>query len=567
MRSLDICHAHIGTSIRMRLKILPFVDGNLPMSYCMTPHLSRFSHGPETSPREDLRRASPRAILPTERVFQASIDGAGACNLPIAWTSCGRAHSLDAVHTGGHSFCGDGTHAPNRHDDSPTIRIQHDFDEVVSAKDSYLLDMQSEGSILHYQNEKRHIKASEDSLRNVSIYTERYFQPVLEDLRSRGLELMMRIPEKSASDSAGEDKWDPLFITPYKDTSIEFTKPLKTKTQTIKSYVRPLESSFDYSLPNNYSRRSEESEVQLPNFSIDFTEYVLGSMIERVSDSFDLYATIFLLAHDVLVPKNDVWASTVLQISHEVYDVWMRASRNFEKTAYAPTGVRITPPAFYCNISHTPDGPYYIVEGQFVSNKATPDSNANNRLDILRCKMVDTENAYMSLAGSSHKMHIEIFRGDFSLMSFRIPWGIRKTGYMLDEPDDQIVTKLDPWKGFNKNTPGVWTHDRLHMCVSGWEDAPSKINLPVLFEWIQHHVLMGASHIFAGVTFDWGSPHMRAINHALASFRDDGLVSVTSHVGDRIDGAYRCTFLLSPYFPSEHTLHRHRHRHHLLPSR
>ena len=491
--------------------------------------------------------------MPTERVFQASTDGAGACNLPIAWTSCGDAHSL--LTTDAHGFCGDGKLMPNRNID-PTIRIRHDFDEVVTSKDSYCLDSQSEGSVLHHLPDRLFMGASDDSLRNVSIYTERYFQPVLEDLRSRGLELMMRLMGTSISSDVTEvEKWEPLFSV-----------NLKTETQTIKSYVRPLESSFDYSLPNNYSRRSEESEVQLPNFSIDFTEYVLGSMIERVSDSFDLYATIFLLAHDVLVPKNDVWASTVLQISHEVYDVWMRASRNFEKTAYAPTGVRITPPAFYCNISHTPDGPYYIVEGQFVSNKATPDSNANNRLDILRCKMVDTENAYMSLAGSSHKMHIEIFRGDFSLMSFRIPWGIRKTGYMLDEPDDQIVTKLDPWKGFNKNTPGVWTHDRLHMCVSGWEDAPSKINLPVLFEWIQHHVLMGASHIFAGVTFDWGSPHMRAINHALASFRDDGLVSVTSHVGDRIDGAYRCTFLLSPYFPSEHTLHRHRHRHHLLPS-
>ena len=215
----------------------------------------------------------------------------------------------------------------------------------------------------------------------------------------------------------------------------------------------------------------------------------------------------------------------------------MRASRNFEKTVYAPTGVRST--VFYCNISHTPDGPYYIVEGQFVSNRASPDSNANRRLDILRCKMEDTENAYMSLAGTSQEMRIEILRSDFSLMSFRIPWGIRKTGYMLDEPDDQIVTKLDPWKGFNKSTPGLWTHDRLHMCASGWEDNPSKINLPVLFEWIQHHVLMGASHIFAGVTFDWGSPHMRSINRALTSFRDDGLISVTSHVGDRIDGAYR----------------------------
>ena len=421
---------------------------------------------------------------------------------------------------------------------NPTIRIRHDFDEVVTAKDSYFLDLQSEGSILHHLGEKLQMGASENSLKNVSIYTERYFQPVLEDLRNRGLELMMRIMGRTVESSvAEEDKWDPLFST-------------NLRNQGTSDGVRPLESSFNYLLPNNYSRRSEEREVQLPNFSIDFTEYVLGAMIERVSDSYDLYATLFLLAHDVLIPKNDVWAGTVVQISSEVYDVWMRAAKNFEKTVYTPTGVRMVPPAFYCNISHTPDGPYYIVEGQFVSNKASPDSNANKRLDILRCKMEDTESAYMNLAGTSQEMRIEILRGDFSLLSFRIPWGIRKAGYMLDEPDDQVVTKLDPWKGFNKSTPGIWTHDRLHMCASGWEDTPSKINLPVLLEWIQHHVLMGASHIFAGVAFDWSSQHMRSINRVLTSFLDDGLLSITSHMGDKIDGTYRYVILLLPCFIS-----------------
>ena len=405
-----------------------------------------------------------------------------------------------------------------------TLRT-HDFDEVVTVKDSYYLDMQTEGSVLHYLHDKLFMGASVESLKIVSIYAERYFQTVLEDLRSRGLELMMRIPEQSpSSEFAREVKWDPLFA------------PVKIEVPVIS--LKPVENYF---LPNNYSRRSEEREVQLPNFSVDFTEYALGGMIERVSDSYDLYATVFFLSQSLLEPQDISPATmTVQKISPEVSEVWMTAARNFEKTAYTPTGVRMTPPGFYCNISHTPNGPYYIVEGQFVSNKASPDSNANKRLDILRCKMEDTESAYMNLAGSSEDMRIEIIRGDISLMSFRIPWGIRKTGFMLDEPVDQVVTKLDPWKGFNKSTPGIWTHDRMHLCVSGWEDTPSKVTLPVLLEWIQHHVLMGASHIFAGVAFGWDSKHMHSINRIVSSFIDDGLVSITSHSGDNIDGAYRC---------------------------
>ena len=475
-------------------------------------------------------------------MFQASTDGAGACNLPTAWTSCDGARTLDTVDSSENDFCGDGSQIPNRNI-NPNIQTEHDFDEVVTVKDSYYLDLQTEGSVLHYLHDKLFMGASVDSLKIVSIYTERYFQTVLEDLRSRGLELMMRVMGKSVIDvDPVEKKWDPLF----------------TANQKVHSFfgnLRPVESSFDYSLPNNYSRRSEEHEVELPNFSIDFTEYALGGMIERVSDSYDLYATVFFISHDVLVPKDASWANTVVQISSEVYEVWMTAARNFEKTVYTPTGVRMTPPGFYCNISHTPDGPYYIVEGQFVSNKASPDSNANKRLDILRCKMQNTESAYMNLAGSSEDMRIEIIRGDFSLMSFRIPWGIRKTGFMLDEPDDQVVTKLDPWKGFNKSTPGIWTHDRMYLCVSGWEDTPSKVNLPVLLEWIQHHVLMGASHIFLGVTFGWDSKHMHSINRIVSSFIDDGLLSITSHSGDNIDGTYRCV-LCSSSSDSDSMLHR-----------
>ena len=484
--------------------------------------MSRFSHGPEVVLRQDLYHAPLRAILPTERVFQASYDAAGACHLPPAWTSCDGARTLDTADSSENGFCnGEGTRSMKRYD---TLRT-HDFDEVVTVKDSYYLDVQTEGSVLHYLHDKLFMGASVDSLKIVSIYTERYFQTVLEDLRSRGLELMMRIPEQSpSSEFAAEEKWDPLFA------------PVKIEVPIIS--LKPVENYF---LPNNYSRRSEEHEVELPNFSIDLTEYALGGMIERVSDSYDLYATVFFLSQSLLEPQDISPATmTVQKISPEVSEVWMTAARNFEKTAYAPTGVRMTPPGFYCNISHTPNGPYYIVEGQFVSNKASPDSNANKRLDILRCKMEDTESAYMNLAGSSESMRIEIIRGDFSLMSFRIPWGIRKTGFMLDEPADQVVTKLDPWKGFNKSTPGIWTHDRMHLCVPGWEDIPSKVTLPVLLEWIQHHVLMGASHIFAGAVFSWDSKHMHTINRIVSSFIDDGLVSITSHSGDNIDGTYRC---------------------------
>ena len=406
----------------------------------------------------------------------------------------------------------------------------HDFDERVKSDDTYNLNTTQEASFFHYQISRPKCVASEVSLGIKSVYTVRYFDAVLTDLQVRGLELMMRmygdVSTKPVDNAVRE--WDTLFLS--SDIAIRPSSKYAASTSA---------KDRTYMLPNNFSRRFEQSEVRLPNFAVDFSDYVLGAMIERTSDSFDLYATVFMLCHDILLPRKGKSAETGQTISPEVHDVWKIAINTFGETVYNEMGVRKTPTPFYCNISHTEGGPYYVVDGSFVPNSLTFDSNANRRLDILRCKMEDTESAYMNLAGTSKEMRIEILRGDFSLLSFRIPWSDRKTGYMLDTPDDQVVTIIDPWKGFNKSTPGVWTHDRLHMCIPGWEDAPSKVYLPIFLEWIQHHLLMGADHIFTAMTMSWNSSSFELTRRVLSSFIDEGVLSMNTHGGDDTDFAYR----------------------------
>jgi hypothetical protein len=487
--------------------------------------------------------ASSKTILPTEKIFQASLDGAGACRLPRTYTSC-RNTSTSAsgrlVPDKEVPFCGDGT--LSQHEKRGVEFGIHDFDERVLSVDAYNLNSTQDASLFHYLVSRPELVASEVSLGIKSVYTLRYFDAVLTDLQVRGLELMMRmygdVSTKTVDNAVSE--WKPLFTT--SDISIRpFSKYDLEVNGGGEVYGAASTHAKDrtYMLPNNFSRRSEESEVRLPNFAVDFSDYVLGAMIERTSDSFDLYATVFMLCHEIVLPKNGKSAESGETISPEVHDVWKRAINTFGETEYNEMGVRKTPAPFFCNISHTEGAPYYIVEGSFVPNSLTTDSNSNKRLDILRCKMEDTESAYMNLAGSSEEMRVEILRGDVSLLSFRIPWGSRKTGFMLDTPDDQVVTIFDPWKGFNKSTPGVWTHDRLHMCVPGWEDAPSKATLPIFYEWIQHHLLMGADHIFTAMTMSWKSSSFELTRRVLRSFIDEGVLSMNTHAGDDIDFAYR----------------------------
>lgn len=488
----------------------------------------RYSHSTEPENSDGLRSfLYTRAILPTETTFQSAIGSGGSCLLPIEWTRCGKL--AEGVVTNPVMSCVDPNALPRRYvSTKPVPLTRHDFDELVTGENSYFLNKDTEGSVLHFLWHRDDYGASMAALQKSSVYTDRYFGSVIADLKERGLELMMRIKDVGPDIHAptAEDTWVSLFT----EDDVKRADPYANK---------PIESTFNFKLPYNFSTRSSEYEVKLPNFAVDYSDYAIGAMIERVSDSFDLYATVFFLCHSLLEPKLGPSAQSALAISAEVYDPWKLAFRHFEKTAYSPNGMRKTPPSFYCNISHSEGGPYYIVRGMFIPNKLSPDSNANKRLDIFRCKMKDTEEAYLNLAGTSAELRIEILRGNFSLMRFRIPWKSRKTGFMLSEPPDVVTTKHNAWKGFNRSTPGVWTHDKLYMCVPGWEDMPGKMTLPIFLEWIQYHLLLGVSHIFTAATFGWDSHYMATILNTVGSFIDDGTLTLASHSGDNVNEAYR----------------------------
>ena len=421
---------------------------------------------------------------------------------------------------------------------------QHNFDAIVNIDDSYILDNDNIASIhiyqdLYYENENAmsldsYSNNNGNSGSNINtksdLYRPKYRDPVMNDLHSRGLDLLFKIRDKvytTPPPPSPEDTWGNIFPT------------VLSRLDFLEKYRR--EESFNFKLPNNFSTRAIEYDVKLPNFAIDYSEYLLGAMIERVADTYELYATMFFLCHSLLDGKKDASGSSASgeRVSGEVRNVWKHAMVHFESTKYTSNGIREKPPIFYCNISNNGDGSYYIVEGEFVPNNLTPDSNGNKRTDILRCKMQNTEQAYMLYARTDTLMHIEIIRNEDSLMRFYVPWKTRKTGFMLDEPEGQIVTKFDPWKGFNKNKPGVWEMDNIYMCVPGWEDLPSKAALPLFLEFFQHHFLLGVDHIFTGILLGWKSRHMKTILNIFGSYIDEELLTVTSHAGDGLDGVYR----------------------------
>ena len=67
---------------------------------------------------------------------------------------------------------------------------------------------------------------------------------------------------------------------------------------------------------------------------------------------------------------------------------------------------------------------------------------------------------------------------------------------------------------------------------------PCTQSLSIYLEFIQHHLLLGVSHIFLSAPFSWNGTIMNQLQRILRSFIEEGTVSITSHSDDDIDYLY-----------------------------
>lgn len=269
-----------------------------------------------------------------------------------------------------------------------------------------------------------------------------------------------------------------------------------------------------------------KKKTNLPAFTINENDFILSSMIERSSNSWDLYLTTFMLCHSMLA-EDDHNTVGVESVHPVMKDKWSRAMNNFKKTTYMPSGVRNQKynEEYYCSIKHFPSSTAYIVPGVFMPNRLTADRNSNRKLDILRCPMKNSKYSYYNYIDTNFSISVDILRGNGnnSMISFTIPWKTRKTGYLLSTPPS--ASKLDAWKGYDKllkRKPTTKKLDKLHICLPSSNVYPSKNLLPVFLEFISHHLLVGASHIHLPVQFGWNSIYMQEYLTIFKSYIDEG---------------------------------------------
>ena len=207
--------------------------------------------------------------------------------------------------------------------------------------------------------------------------------------------------------------------------------------------------------------------------------------------------------------------------------------RTFTTVRYLPSGARmqeLDSEKFYCKISHSPESEYYTVPGLFLPNRLTTDNNANRLLDIIRCPMTDSANAFMKFATSNGNISVSIIRGKDEISRFSVPWKSRRTGYL--QSTSKAASRMDTWKGHYSTLDGKASVkdpvDLLHICIPGSQRKPNKEALPLILEYISHHLLIGASHITLPVSLPWGSPDMNRYIDVLQSFIQEGISCLRS---------------------------------------
>jgi hypothetical protein len=226
----------------------------------------RFAHGCE--PIENSERGKydwMKAIIPTELIFQGSNSGPGACKLPLKWTSCG-VDKNPAILIGNDSYCGDGLQNPAER--SMSNNDIHDFDYTVYAKDSYFLNMHNEGSIFHFlaADVLMGLHATAHAFKTNSIYTQNYFPSVLQDIRRRGLEMMIVVKDNIPIAPQSSRNWESGgLVEEDMDTDIHH------------HFIKKVLNKFpELHVDNIDSVRQDMDYMELPNFAIDYSDYALG---------------------------------------------------------------------------------------------------------------------------------------------------------------------------------------------------------------------------------------------------------------------------------------------------
>jgi ElaB/YqjD/DUF883 family membrane-anchored ribosome-binding protein len=216
----------------------------------------------------------------------------------------------------------------------------------------------------------------------------------------------------------------------------------------------------------------------LPSFAFDYSEFIASAVIERATDTDDLYLNVLFVGHRSIF--NNFPFETI-STDEEVLHKWGQAIKKWklENSRYNHDILKRSPKklphahhqlqsqanhALSCALHNNEDNnsPPYISTGHWITSDYLPD-HVHGNFEILRCKLKGIRHFYDSLIHSDRHLSVDILsRGSRYpssssnsssssavdhrdvIMSFYVPWRTRVTGYGLEF--DRTSSILDPWE-------------------------------------------------------------------------------------------------------------------------
>lgn len=511
------------------------------------------------------RVSNTKAILPTRLVFQAGILSPGVCQLAPRWANCDMELLDNSTDKDKYLSCV--TNDPsanwvNRQTNNKGFQSHHEYDDVVTPADGKALQMQSEGYLFRLNAVKQgapNAGAVPFSDSRFPARLQKAEKSLMQKYSGHGATQRLVVPMDLSEKAAVLASW-PQFTDEIKSAAPPPSDPADALPANL-----PEEARIKYASGNGYMDFKEHfarpdvlenpgpSAHDLPAFAADHSDIAVGAVIERKHSSWDLHLTTFMLNHNFFWQPIEGYG--MARISKKNKEKWEKVAANFNHTSYSPAnGKRMVPGVdgspsereesrYRCRMrnSNRSEDTEYLVPAEFMPNKLTPDMNANNRLDVLRCEIQAPEHCYRSLAGSDQSVQVTIVGpSGLDLFHFEVSWSSRRTGYLLSAP--QAATSFQPWKAFDPQSPyqlpGEAGGDLLYMSVPGVESSVSQFTLPMYLEFLQHHYLLGVQHVFLAGTYAWNGAMMSNLLTATRSFIAEGLLSVNSQAGDNFDLLY-----------------------------
>ena len=280
---------------------------------------------------------------------------------------------------------------------------------------------------------------------------------------------------------------------------------------------------------------------ELPSFAFDFSELIVGAVIERSLDSDDLHLAVIMMGHKTTTLKDDSCPFKSISTDISTVEGWTKAcdawknSGSISHTTRNHSGVS-------CRLQNDANSQTYYTSAAWIPSEGFANDKFDGMFEVLRCRVKFAHHAYRVLSHSEESLHVDIISRQSTeeqgkmVISFAVPWRTRHTGFGLKF--DNGSSLFDPWQIHHPRQkinfvviPSIFAQGQLS------SESTVLRSIPNIIRFVEYYTSIGIDHIFINVPLSTNSPLMMTMLQAFSHYVDRGHLTLVSTALQGVDGA------------------------------